>query len=437
MSRVLRQKTSFARRAAPIGLWGGALLAPFSAHAQDAALLPPEQPQITEHNIAVTDRVQPGYVAPVFDLGSFTLSPSAKVSSLYDDNILGLAQNGKSDAILRFQPDVSIQSNWSRNSLSFDANGTIDRYATHSSEDIADYDLSSAGVLQISQDLVARAGVRVESDHQSRLSQDIFAQTVNPIAYTEQSGAIALTQDLGRLRISTDATVARFNYQNGQMLDGSVYEADTSDNLSYRVGMRVSYAQSPSLAWFVRALYDNRNFSVSTPTVPLRDSQGYQLLAGIDFEPGTLMRGSIGVGYIQQIYSNPFYTNFAGFGFNGKVQFFPSQLTTVTLAGDRSVQDSGIPGSGGYFSTNGSIRVDHELLRQLLLGAQLGYQYNVFHNIDRRDGRVAIGSNATYRMNRNVSLELDYNRLVQTSNGADRYRAFTDNRLMFGVTLRR
>jgi hypothetical protein len=434
---VLRRRSSWARRAAPIGLWSGALLAPVVVHAQEQPLLPDEKPQIIDHNTAVTERVQPGYGAPGFDLGTFTLSPSVKVSSLYDDNILGLAQNGESDAILRIQPDASIQSNWARNSLSFDANGTIDRYASHPGENTADYDLSSAGVLQITQDLVMRAGIRVESDHQSRLSQDIYAETLYPIAYTKQSGAIALTQDLGRLRISTDATVARYNYQNGQMLDGSVYEADTSDNVSYRVGMRVSYAQSSSLAWFVRALYDNRDFSVGTPTVPERSSQGYQVLAGVDFEPAALMRGSIGVGYIQQIYSSSYYTSFAGFGFNGKVQFFPTQLTTVTLAGDRSVQDSGIPGSGGYLSTNGSIRVDHELLRQLLLGASVGYQYNVFHNIDRRDGRVAVGSNATYRMNRNVSLDLDYNRLVQTSHGADRYRAFTDNRLMFGVTLRR
>jgi hypothetical protein len=436
---VVQLRSSFARRAAPIGLWGGVLLAPASAYAQDQPppLLPEEKPQIIEHNTAVTERVQPGYVAPGFDLGSFTLSPSLKVSGLYDDNILGLAQNGESDAILRIQPDVSIQSNWARNSLSFDASGTIDRYATHSSENIADYDLSSAGVLQITQDLVARAGIRVESDHQSRLSQDIFAETINPIAYTKQSGAISLTQDLGRLRVSTDATVSHSNYQNGQMLDGSVYEADTSDNVSYQVGTRVSYAQSSSLAWFVRALYNNRNFSVGTPTVPARSSQGYQVLAGVDFEPAALLRGSIGIGYIQQLYNSPFYTSFAGFGFNGKVQFFPTQLTTVTVSGDRSVQDSGIPGSGGYLSTNGSIRVDHELLRQLLLGAQVGYQYNVFHNLDRRDGRVAVGANSTYRMNRNVSLELNYNRLVQTSHGADRFRAFTDNRLMFGVTLRR
>lgn len=433
----MQPRSSFARRAALIGLWGGVLLAPVSAHAQDAALLPEEKPQIIEHNTAVTERVQPGYEASGFDLGSFTLSPSMKVSGIYDDNILGLAQNAESDAILRLQPDLSIQSNWTRNSLSFDAGGTIDRYATHSNQNVADYDLSSAGVLQITRDLVARAAVRVESDHQSPLSQDIFAETINPIAYTKQSGAIALTQDFGRLRISTDATVAHYNYQNGQMLDGSLYEADTSDNVTYRVGVRVSYAQSSSLAWFVRALYDNRNFSVSTPTVPLRDSQGYQLLAGVDFEPAALIRGSIGVGYIQQIYRNNFYTSFAGFGFNGKVQFFPTQLTTVTVAGDRSVQDSGIPGSGGYLSTNGSIRVDHELLRQLLLGASVGYQYNVFHNLDRRDGRVAVGANSTYRMNRNVSLELNYDRLVQTSHGADRFRAFIDNRLMFGVTLRR
>ena len=417
--------------------WGGVLLRSAIAHAEDRPLLPEEQPQISKRYTAVLERVQPGYVAPGIDLGSFALSPSIKMSGLYDDNILGTQTDRKADAILRIQPEIVLQSTGERNVLGLDADATIDRYAHHGSEKIADYRVGATDVYRIAHDMILRAAVRIEGDHQSRLSQDIFAQTLKPIHYAKQSAAVAITRDMGRLRLSGDATVARYAYSDGRLADGSVYDQKPSDNLTYRLGMRLSYAQTPSLAWFVRALYNDRDFRTGNATTPERDSHGYQLLAGVDFEPVALMRGSIGIGYITQKYRLPFYTDFAGLGFSAKVQFFPTQLTTVTVEGDREVQDSGIPESGGYLSTNGSIRVDHEFLRQLILGASATYQHNKFNNLDRRDDRAGIGASSTYRMNRTASLELRYDRLDQTSHGADRYRAYTDNRLMFGVTLRR
>jgi hypothetical protein len=101
------------------------------------------------------------------------------------------------------------------------------------------------------------------------------------------------------------------------------------------------------------------------------------------------------------------------------------------------VLDSGIPGSGGYLSTEGSIQVDHEWLRQLILSASFGLQHNKFNNLDRVDNRKAVMGQASYKMNRYASIDLRYDRLDQSSHGADRYRAYVDNRFLVGVTLRR
>ncbi|MGN6124708.1 MAG: outer membrane beta-barrel protein, partial [Sphingomonas oligoaromativorans] len=67
----------------------------------------------------------------------------------------------------------------------------------------------------------------------------------------------------------------------------------------------------------------------------------------------------------------------------------------------------------------------------------VGYQSNKFNNLDRVDGRLATSAGMTYRLNRFASLELNYDRLDQSSHGADRYRAYVDNRVLAGVTLRR
>ena len=413
------------------------LLCPHLVHAEETPLLPEEKPQIDKRYTAVLERVQPGYIAPDIPLGSFRLAPSIGMTGIYDDNIFGTQNDRVADTFLRIQPEAQLQSQWSRNSLSVDAKGTIDQYLHSSTENAADYSVTTRGVFDLDQATTLSTAVRAESDHQSRLSQDIFAQTVKPIYYTEQSGAMVLTHDFDKLRLSATGRVARFDFRDGRLADGSISDQQPSDNMSYRVGMRASYAQTPSLAWFVSASYNIRRYRVGTIETPKRDSQGYQLLAGVSFEPAALIRGSVGIGYIQQRFRLPFYTNIGGVDFDATIQFFPTQLTTVTLKGDRSVLDSGIPGSGGYLSTEGSIQIDHEWLRQLILSVSAGYQNNRFNNLDRTDDRISAEASATYRINRYASLKLDYARLDQSSHGTDRYRAFKDDRATIGLTLTR
>lgn len=416
---------------------GCAVLCPHLAHAQEAPLLPEEKPQIDKRYTGVLERVQPGYVAPGIPLGLFQLAPSLGITGLYDDNLFGTPDDSVADAFVRFQPSVQLQSQTTRNHLSIDANGTIDQYAHRTTENVADYSLTGRGIFELDHATTLTAAVSAESDHQSRLSQDIFAQTVTPIYYTEQLAAVALTRDFNKLRLSATGRVARFDFRDGRLADGSVYDQQASDSTSYRAGVRASYAQTPSLAWFVSASTNMRRFRVGTIDTPKRDSQGFELLAGVSFEPVALIRGSIGIGYIQQRFRLPYYTNIGGVGFNATVQYFPTQLTTVTFRGDRSVLDSGIPGSGGYLSTRGSFQVDHEWLRQLILSASLGYENNRFNNLDRTDTRINAQASATYRINRHASLKLGYARLDQSSHGTDRYRAFTDDRATIGVTLTR
>jgi hypothetical protein len=415
---------------------GLAAAIPMATHAQE--ILPTEAPQTKmERYTAVTDRQQPGYAAPGIALGKWQLSPSIAVQAIDDDNIFAQENGRTSDAILRIKPEATLQTSWGGSSVVLHGLGTIDRYARHSSENIGDVDLGATGTFDLTSSTTLRTGLRYLDSHQQRQSQDAFAQTIHPIRYTTKAAAAAITQDLGRLRLSTDFTFAHRNYHDGILPDGSIYEQDTSDSDSYRVGVRAAYAASPSVGFFVRAVGDWRNFKLGTAQTPKRDSRGYQLLAGVEFEPAALIRGSIGVGYVSQHFLNRFYTDLSGPAINAKVEYFPTQLTTITLRADRQVLDSGIPGSGGYLSTEASLGVDHELMRSLILSASAGYQHNKFNNLDRRDDRITATARATWRLNRMMALEARYDRLDQSSHGADRYRSYVDNRLMVGITLRR
>ncbi|MBL7599222.1 outer membrane beta-barrel protein, partial [Escherichia coli] len=81
-----------------------------------------------------------------------------------------------------------------------------------------------------------------------------------------------------------------------------------------------------------------------------RDSSGYEALVGVNFEVGAVARGELAVGYISQEYDSAAFSNIDGFGARAQVQWFPTELTTFTVTGSRTIEDSGIVGSGGYLS---------------------------------------------------------------------------------------
>ncbi|WP_260928043.1 outer membrane beta-barrel protein [Novosphingobium sp. 9] len=419
------------------GLIGGAVCWPALARADQTPLLPDETPQIDKRYTAVFERVQPGYEPADIPVGSLRLAPSVGISTAYDDNIYGTEQGAEADAILELTPSLELHNQNLLNNFSLKAAGTFNRYLDHSTENTDDYSVTASGLFQLDHATQVRAAVRAESDHQSRLAEDLYTQTVKPLSYAEQSAAIGISHDFDQLRVSATGKFAHFGWNNGTLADGEVVDQRTSDNTSYRVGMRVSYAQTPSLAWFASLDYNTRRFPVSTEETPSRDSQGYEALAGVTFEPTALVRGSISAGYIYQNFRLPYYKNIKGADFNVSLQYFPTQLTTITLKANRAVLDSGIPTSGGYLSSQATLRVDHEWLRQLIFSLSAGYQVNDYSNLDRRDGRFIAQANALYRINRYATLQLGYARLDQTSNGADRYRAYQDDRVTISLTLRR
>ena len=129
-----------------------------------------------------------------------------------------------------------------------------------------------------------------------------------------------------------------------------------------------------------------------------------EVLAGANFELSNVTRGEIGVGYLRQSYDDPAFKDIEGFGARGQVEWFPTQLTTVTFTASRVIEDSGIPGSAGYINTSLGAQIDHELLRNVILTGQLAWGDDDYDTLDREDKRLRAGVSATYLLNRGVGL---------------------------------
>jgi uncharacterized protein (PEP-CTERM system associated) len=76
-------------------------------------------------------------------------------------------------------------------------------------------------------------------------------------------------------------------------------------------------------------------------------------------------------------------------------------------------------------------RVDHELRRNIILGADATYEMGEFEGTSREDDTLALGADITYLVNRNLRLVLDYDYDQRDSNapGAD----FTTNSVILSL----
>ncbi|WP_184017540.1 outer membrane beta-barrel protein [Sphingobium boeckii] len=383
------------------------------------------------------DTLVPGYEAPGVPLGPFIMTPSLAASALYSDNIYAQEANATDDVALRIAPSVKLQSIWPVNKVAVNLTGQFDRFSTLKRENAERFDADVTTLLELSSDTIVRSRLRWQRLQEPRSSQNAFVQTLEPIRYDMTSSAIGLSHDLNRIRLTGEAAAIKTNYFNGRLQDGTALDTRGRDSTALTLRGRIEYAQMPGLSYFLQGTYNDRDFRPSLSATPQRDSTGYEVLAGVSFEPSALMRGEIGIGYLAQNFKDPFFHDYGNLGVRGRLQYYPTRLTTITLEADRRVEDSGTPLSGAYLSTSLSIKAEHALLRTLIVTASADYQADRFNDVDRDDDRYALGLRAEYQANRVLSFSASASHLNVTSDGLDRYRNFSENRFMAGISIRR
>jgi len=374
-----------------------------------------------DRNVSVRQRPHPGYEALGLREGAFMVWPKLNTTVEYNNNIFATAIDEKSDTVWHITPEVDITSNWSRHALDLYAKGTINRYSDFTTENTNDYSVGGQGRLDVLRSAQINGGAdfsRLTEPRTSAPAQGL----AHPVQYELLSAYLSGAREFNRLRISGRLDARNFDYLNEP---GNPQAHDRDRELTIATA-RADYAVSPDTALFVQVAANDRNYRLAaTPSVlktypgfQNRDSHGVEVLGGANFELSATARGAIGVGWVKQSFKNPLFSDISGFGARGQVEWFPSQLTTVTFTGSRTVEDAGIVGASGYLSTNAGVQVDHELLRNVIISGQAGYGNDEYKGVDRNDKRYTAGVSATYLLNRSVGVTVGYNHFKQNSSGA-------------------
>jgi hypothetical protein len=388
-----------------------------------------------DKNVSVRQRPRPDYEAAGQKAGGFTLYPRITGEVERNDNIYAEATGKTDDTIWRVKPELAVRSDWSRNALGFFAGGNIIRYSDNDTENAEEYTVAANGRLDISRGSNLAGSVQTQRLVEPRTSPTSPRAAGKPVKYDLTQGSVTLTKEFNRLRVSGRLDDKDFNYKDVPNIIGSeIVDQDFRDRNEFYYGAKAEYAVSPDTAVYLSATGNKKDYDTNVVTSD-RTSDGYVVGVGANFDISELMRGDVQVGYMKQSYDN--FAKIDGFNAIGRVEWFPTQLTTIGINGSRTIEESTAPRSSGYISNNIGASIDHELMRNVLLSAAYTHGKDDYKGIDRSDKRDNFSATATYLLNRRVGLFLTYNYLKQDSTGAvlDRGASFKDNKLIASVAL--
>lgn len=388
------------------------------------------------NNVSVRERPRPEYEALGVRQGGFLVYPKVEVTAGWTDNIFAVENNPQDDTFVNVDPSITIQSQWSVHAVRASAGLRHREVLENDSESQTGYFAAVDGRYDATPYLTVTGRAGGNRRFEDRGSTNSPTGTLEPIEVTALNSGSTVTLQRGRVRALGAVDYASFDYKDAAAVGGGTVDQDFRDQSVLRATGRGEYSISPDTALLGVVSYTKTDYDVDTPLLN-RDSDEVRGLVGANFDLTALMRGEVGVGYISREYDNPAFGSLDGFAALARLEYFPTQLVTLSASVRRAIDDSTTPGSGGFFTNSATLTADYELLRNVIVGGRLDYRLDEFEGLDREDRTLGATVGAQYLVNRNVGLGATVSYTDRASDGAFAGPQYDAVRLMFSVVFQR
>jgi len=389
-------------------------------------------------NTSVSERFTQTYGPAGVKAGGFTIFPTLSVAEIYDDNIFSETIDPTDDFVTDIRGGVRVRSNWSVHSLELFSTARRLQYSDNKDESTTDYTYGARGFL----DIAARSRAIFRASHRQATESRRATQTAiggaQPVRFSTTAAAVDFDIRQSRFSEQFGVSYSKDDFEDVDLLaGGGVIDQDFRDREVFSGYFRILYRFRPTIAVFVEVNGEFQNYDF--PQLALgafQDSESYGAAGGVAFDINKVARGEIGLGYQTREYDDPVFSDVSGFNVDAALEYFLSDLTTVTIAVDRSIRDTAVPGVAGFYSTGIDATIEHELLRPVILVGNVQYRRDDFRGIDRNDEVFRLSAGVDYAFRREVVVSFRYIYLDISSSGLAARGAFDENVFRLGLELR-
>ncbi|QUT05673.1 outer membrane beta-barrel protein [Sphingobium phenoxybenzoativorans] len=370
--------------------------------------------------VGVSERYRPEFEAPGVSLGSFNLSPQVGAGLGYISNVYGRSFNKADDFYAAINPSLTLSRRGgaaTEANLSATLSANLRRFFNEKSANETAMRALANGSIPVGNVFTVSGGGGFERAYERQEAGSFPTAARSPIKVDELTGFLRVRAAGARLRVTAGVDVRDQKYGDARLGGGLRTDQGFRDLTLLRGVGRVESSLTGAVSAFVEGRYTDVNYNrqfISAGVVN-RDGGQAEGYLGIRVDAGKL-RGVVSGGYTRRTFDSPTYRNFGGLAVDGELTYYASGLTTYTLEAHRNINENGDPGVTAMFNTGARLRVDHELLRYIILSGNVGYDAFSYKSISRTDKVASVGGGVRYLANRHFEINADVNYLKRTSN---------------------
>ncbi|MES2497066.1 MAG: outer membrane beta-barrel protein [Pseudomonadota bacterium] len=406
------------------------------------ALCSVAQAQEIPPDVGVADRGRPAFDALGLRAGSLMIYPSVTGRAEYDDNVLASSAGKRGDRIFYIEPEVRLRSDFSRHAFDVKAYYRRSVHAKLDTEDASEYGVNGRGVIDVTRRTRIRVAGSSEREAENRSNLGSFSGSRNRVKFDRHTGSAGIEQEVGDLILLGKGEVRRIKYLDTVDLLGAPIDLSFR-NLKVRTGTgQLTYRLRSGTSAFVRVQTEKRTYDLRPGDVgfdPItqtdRSSNGLRAEGGLGLELTSLIYGNIRLGYLKQNYADPLLKDVSGLSYGADILWNVTPLTSFTLTAERAVDETSSQTTAGNLRSEFTAGVDHELLRNLILSAQMRYARINPAGLSAKSREVEARFGARYLMNRYMEVRAGY--AFEKRSSANTNIRFSSNNIFVSLTVKR
>jgi hypothetical protein len=396
--------------------------------------------QTIPRGAGIADRARPLYEPVGIRAGSAFIYPRLTAELEGNDNIRASERSRISDLMLRLGPELRLLAEREDAVIEARAYAARTQFLRTGTESRTEYGTTARIQYNptYNQSLFADAGA--ERLFQRRTDINSIDAARRPIAFDRLGAHLGYRLDLPALRFDGNIRATRYDFKDAVSFAGAPLDQDYRDFDRFEVDAKFGVPLDARVAVFFRVAGDRRVYDRQPGDRDFRlgidrdrNSAGYRLEGGLDVAITDILYAEFGAGYLRQNYASASLKDVDGLSASAALLWNPTQLTSYRLSGERRVDETSTVDVAGRLRTEFEASVEHELMRNLIIGAGTRYGRMKFSGIDRRTRDYGGTLTARYLASRLTTFNLTLEHVTRAATlPGDRYKV---NRLLVGMTL--
>lgn len=386
----------------------------------------------------VRNRQRPELDALGFRAGTFTAFPELVAETVHTDNLFQTANNQEADTRLSLRPSLLVRSDWSRHSLSLQAEGEWGAYQRFSSEDILRGSVAAEGRADVTPFFSAGLRLAMAAEQEGRGSSNAVAGATGPVRLRTSTAEVTLARRFNRLVATLRGGYAHTDYDDIGLLTGGIDNNDDRDVDSSEIGLRLAYEVSPAIEVYADVVADRRDYRQAIDDAGFRrPSTGWRGALGAALEATRIARLDLRAGYVARDYEDPALRSVGDYTVDGQLTWAMTPLTTIRARAGTEIGETTTAGASARLVRRASIGVDHELLRHFIISGDLGIETESLTGTREQTDRVTAALQGEYFLSREAAIVARASHDVERPNAAAGGGDVIENVVSVGVRLRR